>query len=233
VVGYPVSSLHVTLLVNTQVMRNGGWCKRRVPFGERSKPKDSTDYRPSQAELDFVHRARTGVIRLSDEIFSTTMQWFLQQPLQETELQDSLNPETRQLLRPVTELLKQGEEGKAHQLMEQIGRLDRIERDLRERQRIARQQDDQPVRSTQNPLSRALPPRRLASSLRNAIERYSGTEAVDPWALSSIASYPGPREAVAETPILERFAEIPNLEYTSEDISLPCEHFSLGCECGA
>jgi hypothetical protein len=119
---------------------------------------------PSQAEMDWVTAARSGKVRLTEDVYKAAMQWWLDQPL--ADVVDKTSPEDQRILKPVIELMRRGQDEKASMLIEQVGRLDRMERDLqRSRSKVLSNS------SSVSPLSRRpSSPGISAGVLRNAIE---------------------------------------------------------------
>lgn len=134
--------------------------------GGEQMPEILSSPGPSQAELEWVNKARAGTIRLTDDVFSAAMQWWLEQPLSHS--LDFLAPKDQQLLKPVSELLQVGRQQEACTLLEQVGTLDRMEREL-QRTKTSIPPD---IGGT-SPLQRApADPATEAGRLRRAIESY-------------------------------------------------------------
>jgi hypothetical protein len=107
---------------------------------DTSSMQDETTEEPklevSQSELDWITSARVGEIRLTDDVLCTAMQWWLDGPA--FTMLDHLALGDQRLLRPVEKLLQEGRQKEAHELMEQIGRLDKMERELQHQRRTKR-----------------------------------------------------------------------------------------------
>lgn len=84
---------------------------------------------PTQDELDWISSARSGKRRLTEDVYKAAMQWWLQQPLAALILR--ITPQDQKLLKPVLDLSQRGQDKKASLLMEQIGRLDKLDREVR------------------------------------------------------------------------------------------------------
>jgi len=180
---FEMAGVMVTAFVS--VTMGNAWKKRSLPRSKfpraalsahdgamvsqdaRSLPKESSaQQEPSQAELDWVSAARAGALKLTDDVFSAAMQWLLEHPLSNT--LDSMGSKDKQLMRPVSELLQRGRQQEAISLLEQIGRLDKLERDLqRGRAKTAS------TSGTSSPLRRSSPDLSTsARRLRKSVESY-------------------------------------------------------------
>lgn len=150
-------------------------------------PETVLESQASQAELDWVDSARNGMLRLTDDVYCAAIQWWLEQPL--TSIVDRIGPKDQALMKPVADLMELGRDKEANNLLEQIGRLDRMER---EHQKISRT-SSQPVRPS-SPLQRSSPDMKTSTAqLRKSVASYR----VAPKANNSGArDFPlGPREA--------------------------------------
>lgn len=122
---------------------------------------------PTQAEFDWVSSARSGQTKLTDEVYRAAVQWWLQQ--QHCDRFEWLSSEDQRLMKPVATSLQHGDVAKAHLLVEKLGQLDKVERDI---QRGGTQAPGCATRET-SPLSRASSsPTEAAARLRKAIESY-------------------------------------------------------------
>jgi hypothetical protein len=119
---------------------------------------------PSQAELDWVDAARAGAMRLTDEVYCAAVEWWLGFPLASTF--KSMGSRDQKLFKPVSELVRQGRTEEGCNLMEQIGRLDRVERELLRPSRSLGSQPLQAAMSTsRSPLCRSAPDLAVSAAL--------------------------------------------------------------------
>lgn len=134
----------------------------------------------TQAELDWISAARSGSLTLTDAVFAAAMEWWFETPC--VRVLDRVASADQELLRPVEKLLRNGRDEEACHLVEQIGRLDKIERELRRSRRTqdATNRDvGSPLSRDLSPLSRGLPDLDTSASLlRSAIVR-NGMESVE------------------------------------------------------
>jgi hypothetical protein len=143
---------------------------------------------PTQDELDWVSSARSGEIRLTEDVYKAAQQWWLQQPL--ADILDRIAPEDQKLLKPVIDLSSNGHDKEASHLMEQIGRLDRLDRGLR--RSSARPAASSPPSS---PLSRSiLDTGERAALMRKAIESHATPVATGPCAAHKVPHWHIPQK---------------------------------------
>jgi hypothetical protein len=154
------------------VLHDPDYCYLDV--AESSEDMDETELHddlqeslPHQAEFDWVSAARNGEAILTEDVYRAAIQWWLEH--QHQERLDWLSPQDQRLLRPVVSSSSDcGDVDKAYLLLEKIGLLDRMERDL---QRFGAQPSS--CTSSMTPLARTpLSPTAAAAQLRMAIEAH-------------------------------------------------------------
>mmetsp|Transcript_84293 Transcript_84293/g.131613 ORF Transcript_84293/g.131613 Transcript_84293/m.131613 type:complete len:348 (+) Transcript_84293:97-1140(+) len=127
----------VALITSESAWRKFGAHERQLPFFGLHRCSPSTkeeaeiinEEQPAQEELDWISSARIGKIKLTEDVYKAAVQWWLQQPL--LTIVDRILPQDQKLLKPVLELSQRGAVKKASSLMVQIGRLDRLDREVR------------------------------------------------------------------------------------------------------
>jgi hypothetical protein len=121
---------------------------------------------PTEAEFDWITSARSGETTLTEEVFRAAIQWWLEQ--QHNDRFDWLSPEDQRLMKPILSFLHQADMAKAQVLLEKVGQLDKMERDL---QRFGTPLDC--TTPATSPLSRApLSTTISVDQLRKAIESH-------------------------------------------------------------
>jgi hypothetical protein len=142
---------------------------------EAQQPEEHQQAQPTQDELDWISSARSGKMRLTEDVYKAALQWWLQQPL--ADMVDRITPQDQKLLKPVLDLSKRGQDEKAAHLMEQIGRLDKVDREARRssaKHAVASTPPSSPIsRSTMNTGARA-------ALMRTAIESHATPVATSP-----------------------------------------------------
>jgi hypothetical protein len=136
-------------------------------FDENAFQANFDEPLPTQAEFDWVSSARSGEIKLTEDVYRAAVQWWFEQQRQDRF--EWLSPEDQRLMSPIDASLHQGDVAKAHVLLEKVGQLDKMERDL---QRSVAHTVGEAVPAT-TPLSRGpLSPTSATGQLRKAIESH-------------------------------------------------------------
>lgn len=117
---------------------------------------------PTQAEFHWISSARSGEIKLTEDVYRAAVQWWLEQ--QHHDRFDWLSTEDQRLMKPIASSLHHGDVAKARVLLEKVGQLDKMER-------LSGTQAVGCAIPTTVPLSRMpLSPAATAGQLRKAIE---------------------------------------------------------------
>jgi hypothetical protein len=133
---------------------------------ENSLQHNAGEALPTQAEFDWITSARSGELNLTEDVFCAAVQWWLEQ--QHDDRFDWLSPGDQRLMTPISSSLRQSDMAKARVLLEKVGQLDKMERDL---QRFGTPPDC--ATPAASPLSRApLSTTISVDQLRKAIESH-------------------------------------------------------------
>jgi hypothetical protein len=196
---------------------------------------------PTQDELDWISSARSGKIRLTEDVYKAALQWWLQQPL--ADIFDRIAPEDQKLLKPVIDLSSSGHDEEAARLMEQVGRLDRLERGMRRSSAKPAAACTPPS----SPLSRSsLDTGERAALMRKAIESHATPVATGPCADEKVPHWHIPQKTnrnrirLGEHPLAGVKAHYSSrppsvdsqpLRRSSQDTNHSL--YDFGCACGA